>query len=108
MIKMVDFVVRKDGTSHEEFADYWLNEHTAIAKEMPGVRKYVTSLPTSPEHADYDGVLELYFDDMAALKAAFDSAAGERTLADAATFIDLDAGPTMYVEETVQLDETGE
>ena len=105
MMKMVDLLVRKEGTSHEEFVDYWFEEHSPIAKEMPGLRKYVTSVPNDPERSPYDGVLELYFDDMDALRAAFDSEEGQRTMADAAEFLDLDEGPTMYVEETIQLDD---
>lgn len=106
MTKMVDLLVRKDGYSHEEFAERWQSEHAEIAKDLPGLRKYATSVPTNPEAVEYDGVLELYFDDAAALDEAFKSEVGERVQADAAEFIDLDAGPTLVVEETVQLDET--
>ncbi|WP_458189002.1 EthD family reductase [Haladaptatus sp. NG-WS-4] len=106
MMKMVDLLVRKDGTSHQEFEDYWLNEHSELAKDLPGLRKYVTSVSKDPEKAGYDGVLELYFDSTADMKAAFDSEQGERVMADAAEFIDVDAGPTLIVEETVQVDDT--
>lgn len=106
MIKLVEFVVRKEELSHAEFADYWLHDHSPIAKEMPGLKRYVTSLPTDPEESAYDGVLELYFEDRDALSAAFDSEAGQRTMADAESFLQVGAGPRMIVEETVQLDET--
>lgn len=106
MIKMVDFLVRADGYSHEEFAERWQGEHAAIAQDLPGLRKYTTSVPTNPDAAEYDGVLELYFDDAAALNAAFESEIGQAVQADAAEFIDLEAGPTLVVDETVQLDET--
>ncbi|SFR66307.1 EthD family reductase [Halogeometricum limi] len=106
MIKLVNLVSRREGYTHEEFVERWLGEHTDIAKEMPGLKKYTTSVPTDPERSEYDGIVELYFEDMAALSAAFESEAGERTNADAAEFIDMEAGPTMYVEETVQVDET--
>ncbi|WP_313694876.1 EthD family reductase [Halorarum halobium] len=105
MIKVVEFVVRAEGDSHGEFAEYWLEEHSPVASELPGLERYVTSLPIDPERADYDGVLELYFEDLAAYKEAFDSAAGERTMADAAEFLEVGAGPRMIVEETVQVDE---
>jgi uncharacterized protein (TIGR02118 family) len=108
VIKLVELLVRKEGTTHEAFADYWLDEHSPVAAEMPGVEKYVTSLPTDPEKADYDGVLELYFEDMDALRAAFDSQEGAETLADAEEFLAVGAGPRMIVEETVQVDATEE
>jgi uncharacterized protein (TIGR02118 family) len=104
VIKLVELLVRKDGLSHDEFAEYWLDEHSPIAAELPGLVKYTTSLPTDPERSPYDGVLELYFEDMASLRAAFDSPAGERTVADAEAFLEVGEGPRMIVEETVQVD----
>lgn len=108
MIKLVELLVRREGLTHAEFADYWLNEHSAIAERLPGVKKYTTSLPTDPERSEYDGVLELYFEDMDTLRAVFDSEAGAETLADAEEFLDVGAGPRMIVEETVQVDTTEE
>ncbi|WP_224269116.1 EthD family reductase [Haloprofundus salinisoli] len=105
MIKLVELLVRRDGMSHEEFVDYWLNEHSPIAREMPGLQKYVTSVPKDPERTEYDGVLELYFEDSEAMAAAFDSEAGERTLADAEQFLETGAGPRLVLDETIQLDD---
>lgn len=106
MVKLVNVLVRDEGLSHEEFVEYWFEDHAPLAEELPKLRKYVTSVPTDPERADHDGIVELHFDDMADLSAAMSSDAGERVQADAETFADLDAAPTMIVEETVQLDET--
>ncbi|ELZ84705.1 hypothetical protein C453_11841 [Haloferax elongans ATCC BAA-1513] len=97
-------VVRKDEYTHEEFVERWTGEHADLAKDLPGLKKYVTSLPTAPERSEYDGIVELYFEDMESLKAAFSSEIGEAVNADAAEFIDMEQGPTEYVEETVQLD----
>jgi len=33
------FLVRQDGMTHEEFVDYWQNNHTPIAREIEGVVK---------------------------------------------------------------------
>lgn len=106
MIKLVNLVVKRPDYSHEEFVERWTGEHAAIAKELPGLQKYSTSLPTDPERAAYDGIVELSFEDMDALKAAFSSDIGERVNADAAEFIDMEQGPTLYVEETTHLDRT--
>jgi uncharacterized protein (TIGR02118 family) len=107
VIKLVELLRRKEGLSHDEFVDYWFEEHGPIAKKLPGLKRYVTSVPSDPERAGYDGVLELYFEDTGALKAAFDSEAGQRTVADAENFLDVGAGPRLIVEETVQLDADG-
>ncbi|KTG26954.1 EthD domain-containing protein [Haloferax profundi] len=106
MIKLVNLVVRKPDYSHEEFVERWTGSHAELAKDLPGLVKYATSLPTSPERSEYDGIVELYFEDMDALKAAFSSEIGERVNADAAEFIDMEQGPTLYVDETTQLDRT--
>ena len=104
MLKMVDLVVRKDGWSHEEFVERWLGEHAELAKELPGLQKYATTVAADPERAGYDGIVELYFEDSTAMKAAFDSETGQAVMADAAEFIDMEQGPTVIGDETVQMD----
>jgi uncharacterized protein (TIGR02118 family) len=104
MLKFVNVLVRQDGMSHEEFVERWTGSHAELAGELPGLRQYTTSVPADPDRADYDGVVELYFDDMGALKSAFESEIGREVTADAAEFVDRDAGATRYLEETVQLD----
>lgn len=105
MIKLVDLVVRKEGLTHEEFVERWLGEHADLAKELPGLRKYATTIAADPERAGYDGIVELYFEDSTALKEAFDSEVGREVMADAAEFVDTEQGPTVVGEETVQLDD---
>lgn len=108
MPKIVDLLIRKDGYTHEQFTERWQGDHADLAQELPGLRRFVTSVPTDREWAEYDGVLELYFDDMAALAEAFDSDLGDAVQEDTAEFIDLGAGPRLIVEETVQLDESND
>ncbi|MFB6121815.1 MAG: EthD domain-containing protein [Halobacteriaceae archaeon] len=67
------FLVRQDGMTHEEFVDHWQNNHTPIAREIEGVVKYNTVLPADPENAEFDGVAELYFEDLSKLYAALGS-----------------------------------
>ncbi|WP_265109839.1 EthD domain-containing protein [Halosolutus halophilus] len=67
------FLVRQDGMTHEEFVDYWQTNHTPIAREIEGVVKYNTVIPTDPEHAEFDGVAELYFEDLEKLYDALGS-----------------------------------
>lgn len=104
MVKMVQLLERHDDYTHEEFVERWQGSHADLAKDLPNLQKYTTSVPTDPERSAYDGVVELYFEDMADLQAAFESETGEEVMADAAEFADVEAGPTLYVEETVQLD----
>lgn len=104
MIKMVQLLLRADEISHEEFKTRWRGEHAAIAKQLPHLEKYVTSVPRDPEKAGYDGIVELYFESTEDLAAAFESPEGERVQADAREFIDLEASPSLVVSETIQFD----
>ncbi|MFW5935134.1 MAG: EthD family reductase [Halolamina sp.] len=99
MVKMVVLLVRAESLSYEEFRSYWEEEHVPLVEELPDVERYVTSHPTDPEKSAYDGVAEVYFEDMAALGAAFDSDAGEALLADAEEFSDQEAGEVLYMDE---------
>ena len=111
------FLVRKDGMTHEEFLDHWTNEHVPIAREIPGVVRYARVVPTEPEAAEFDGVAELYFEDLGALEASLGvsgsrdydpddpKAAAARENVD--NFLDIGERPRFIGRETVQKDETG-
>ena len=105
MIKQVEFLVRRDEYSHEEFVERWQGDHAEIAKELPGLKGYSTSVPVNPEDVEYDGVLELTFESVEAMNEAWASEVGEEVMADAAEFVEVGAGPRMIVEETVHLEE---
>ncbi|AFZ72475.1 EthD family reductase [Natronobacterium gregoryi] len=105
MLKLVELLVRKDEYSHEEFVERWQADHAEIARELPGLKRYSTSVPADPEAVEYDGVLELVFEDEDALNEAFASEDGQKVQADAAEFVDIGAGPRLIVEETVHVDE---
>jgi uncharacterized protein (TIGR02118 family) len=106
------FLVRKDGMTHEEFIDHWQNTHTPIAKEIEGVVRYTTVLPTDPEHAEFDGVSELYFETLEDLHAAlggegsrdYDPAGGKAKEAreDVDNFLAIDERPRFIGRERVQ------
>ena len=75
------FLVRQEGMTHDEFVDYWQTNHTPIAREIEGVVKYDTVIPSEPSSTAssdpastaFDGVAELYFEDLEALHDALGS-----------------------------------
>ena len=73
MYKHIALLVRQEGMSHEEFVDYWQENHTPIAKDIEGVVRYHQVLPTEPEHAEFDGIAELYFETLEDLHEALGS-----------------------------------
>lgn len=104
MVKMVALLVRTESLGYEEFLSHWEEDHVPLVEELPGVQRYVTSHPTDPEKSAYDGVAEVYFEDMNTLAAAFDSEAGEALLADAEEFADMDAGEVLYMNEETRIE----
>ncbi|WP_255191968.1 EthD domain-containing protein [Natronobeatus ordinarius] len=116
MYKHIALLVRKSGMTHDQFVDHWQNTHTPIAKEIEGVTRYQQVLPNDPEIAEFDGIAELYFEDLDALYAAlgsegsrdYDPAKGKAKEAreDVDNFLAIDERPRFIGEEIVQKDET--
>jgi uncharacterized protein (TIGR02118 family) len=110
------FLVRQDGMTHEEFVDYWQDNHTPIAREIEGVLRYNTVLPSDPENAEFDGVAELYFESLSDLYAAlgsegsrdYDPAKGKAREAreDVDNFLAIDERPRFIGQEQLVTDET--
>jgi len=99
VFKMMVLLKKKREFSDEEFARYWLERHVALARKMPGLRRYVVNVVRRPpgREPDYDGVVELWFDDTASMKRAFTSPEGFATQKDTEAFTS--GLTTMYVDE---------
>lgn len=71
------------------FDAHYFGKHVAIAKQIPGVRRYEVSqgpvgTPAGP--SNYYLVAMLHFDDIAAIQAAFASPQGQAAVADVGNF----------------------
>jgi uncharacterized protein (TIGR02118 family) len=108
MIKVVYCISKKPGMTDEEFFRYWENVHGPIGARIPGLRKLVQShrvcVPEYKRWPDYDGVAELWFDDMEGLLAARQSSKWKASTEDEANFIDHDRVAYFVSEERVILD----
>ena len=106
MIKLVFCCRRKPELSSEEFQRYWLERHGPLVRRLraaiPSMRRYVQShtLDTPANDAiragrgsgpAYDGITEVWFEDLAALGRTTAEAAdaARQLLEDEARFIDL-------------------
>jgi uncharacterized protein (TIGR02118 family) len=117
MVKLVYCLHRRDGMSLEEFQTYWRDVHAPLVRrhaEALGIRRYV-QVHTRPSPlaelvsasrggADgYDGVAELWFDDVQNLAtsaaSAEGAAAGAELLEDERRFIAVDRSPLFLAEE---------
>jgi uncharacterized protein (TIGR02118 family) len=92
MIKLVYCIAKKPGMSDEEFFHYWEHVHGPIGARIPGVRRLVQShrvhAPGDARTADYDGMAELWFDDMEALLEARRSPEWRASSEDEEKFVD--------------------
>ena len=75
MLHLHFLIQRIEGLSRKEFSDHWRNVHALLAMQIPGVRRYVQNHtpPIVSKNPSHDGVVEIWLDDAAAAKAAFDS-----------------------------------
>ncbi len=105
MIKSLSLLTRKSAMSKDEFRRVWIDEHAPLGHAVPQVRRYVLSFvleePTRPDvptqMMNVDAVAELWYDDMAALKAA--AASPEMKAVQANGALHLGAIKTFITEE---------
>jgi len=110
MVKLVYCITKKDGLTDDEFFRYWKNVHGPIGARIPRLRKLVQShrlsLPGDQRPPDYDGMAELWFEDMEALLAARQSPEWKASTEDEANFIDHSKVACFVSEEQIILDKT--
>jgi uncharacterized protein (TIGR02118 family) len=86
--------LRRSGSSADEFRSHWRDVHAGLGARLPGLRRYVQNHPLHedglPPWPWFDGCSELDFDDVAAMRACFDSPAMREADADEAHFADPD------------------
>jgi uncharacterized protein (TIGR02118 family) len=92
MVKLVYCISRKAGLTREQFIRHWAEVHAPIGARIPGLRRLVHSYaipaPEDVRPADFDGMAELWFDDLAALMRARRSTEWQASSADEMHFID--------------------
>ncbi len=100
--KRLGILRRKDGITHEEFADHWLKRHAALCVKLPGLRRYSINFVDRQRfpNFDYDGFSELWFDSEEALVAGLNSPEGKTLLADLPNFAK-DVSPIISVEHQI-------
>jgi uncharacterized protein (TIGR02118 family) len=92
-VKLVCYLVRRDGMSHDEFVEHWLEQHVPLAlRHHPHLTRYVTNVVQQRLSADgpeLDGIAELHFPAAEIVDGGmFDSPEGERIVRqDIARFI---------------------
>lgn len=108
MLKLVYLFKKSPGMTHAEFCEYWEKVHGPLGARIPGLRKLVQSVVLDPHPGnrppDYDGMAELWFDDLDALAVARRSLEWEQSSADERNFIDPGSTSYFVTEERVIVD----
>ena len=78
--KAVILLSRRDDMSAEDFRRWWLDDHAALAAQLPGVRRITFNLVDNP--TDVDGVSELWFESRDDFDAAYATDLGKAVAAD--------------------------
>ena len=96
VIKSISFLSRRAGISPEEFQHHWREVHAPMWRDVPGVRGYILNIPVESHSrsdvpqlsmGDFDGIAQVWFDDLATRAAAAASPEGRRWHGDGATII---------------------
>ena len=105
MIRRMGLLKRKPEFTREQFRKHWLEIHGPLGQNVPGVRRNVQhhivgdtrhpDLP--PAEQSYDGIVELWFDDEAAMNTALATPEAKAMFADGTLFIE---SVTSYIVES--------
>lgn len=117
MVKLIFCLRRRHDLTHEQFLAHWSGPHAAIGTagaEAIGARRYVQNHTLSHSLNDalqdsrksppaFDGVVELWFDDIDAVQRTFTDEDARKVLRELAkdelNFVDLANSPIFVVEE---------
>jgi uncharacterized protein (TIGR02118 family) len=118
MLKLVFCVRRRPEISQADFSDYWLNQHGPLVKSKAkdlNMKKYVQSHTNNFELGNaisskrnmkldgFDGITEVWWDDVESLQSALGTEAGQaaslQLAEDEASFIDMEASTVFFTEE---------
>jgi len=89
VFKTMILLQRRGDMSEEDFQKYWRNVHGPLATRLPGLRRYVQNVITyySDTTSGYNGVAEMWFDDIESMRKAFESEVGQETRKDLEKFV---------------------
>ena len=82
MFKAMIMLTRRDDLTHEQFAQWWLQEHAPMARELPNVRRIVFNLVEQNPDVPCDGITELWLGSRDDFDAAYATEIGKKVAAD--------------------------
>jgi uncharacterized protein (TIGR02118 family) len=106
MLKFMVVIYKRPDLAPEQFRRHLQEIHGPLAKNLPGLRKYVQNFVfTDPKRTPgWDAVVELYFDNWWSMEAAWASPQGAASDADLPAFADLKHTTWSAVDEVTVLE----
>lgn len=108
MIKLVYCFRKRPDLSDEAFLKYWQTTHTALGTKMPGIRRLVQSRTVrndiDPFPPAFDAMVEIWFDDWAALTRAQASREWAVSTDDEPNFVEPGTAAYFITEERTVVD----
>lgn len=100
-MKVLFVLFRRADVSHERALAEWSGpQHTAIVREVPGLRKWVQNhVVQVPNEQAADGIGELWFDSAEAMQQAMNSPQMAAAVEDAKRFLDMQRTYALVVDE---------
>ena len=110
MVKVVYCITKKADMTDEEFFRYWKEVHGPIGARIPGLRRLVQShrvvVVGDKYQPDYDGMAELWFDNVEALLKARQSKEWKVSVEDEGNFVDHNHAAYFVAQEHTIVDKT--
>ncbi|MCY4012975.1 MAG: EthD family reductase [Gammaproteobacteria bacterium] len=104
MLKQVTIFKKRPDLATDAFEEHWRTRHAEIVCELPGLRRYVQN-HMAPDAGDHvDGIAEVWFDDIDAMRANAGHPALEAIRADERNFIDVDTMVAIIAEPAIVID----
>ena len=93
MFKLLSILSKPANMSTEKFNHYWQYTHGEMAKQLPGLVRYVQNhisshIRPSKQSHQVNGFVELWFESRTAMEVAFTSDIGKQLIQDETVFID--------------------
>jgi uncharacterized protein (TIGR02118 family) len=86
--KRITLLRRRRDLDPERFSRHWSTVHAEIAKDLPGVERYLQNHLAAGSDDELDGVVELWFADEDAAAAGFGSEVADRLKSDELNFLE--------------------
>lgn len=107
MLKQLSILRRREDLSQETFRNYWRNRHPEVVTRLPGIRRYVQNHVTRVLRGEpaWDGIAEVWFDDIESMRANAGSPELADIRADEANFIAAGSMMSIVTHEHVFVDD---